>query len=52
VRNRLHQVPGHIKPWKDCTNEEPLDGENGLLLAPHIVLFEINGSTFEEELSV
>ncbi|MEI2260238.1 HNH endonuclease [Stenotrophomonas indicatrix] len=25
----------HIKPWADCTNSERVDGENGLLLAPH-----------------
>lgn len=26
----------HIKPWKDCTNAERLDGHNGLMLAPHV----------------
>lgn len=29
-------IASHIKPWRDCTNEERLDGNNGLLLAPHI----------------
>lgn len=26
----------HIKPWKDCSDIEKLNGCNGLLLAPHI----------------
>ena len=26
----------HIKPWRDCTDTEKLDGNNGLLLAPHV----------------
>ncbi|UTW12811.1 HNH endonuclease [Marinobacterium rhizophilum] len=26
----------HIKPWKDCTNEERLDGDNGLLLVANL----------------
>jgi hypothetical protein len=25
----------HCKPWRDSTNEERLDGENGLLLTPN-----------------
>lgn len=29
-------VASHIKPWKDSTNEERLDGHNGLLLSPHV----------------
>lgn len=29
-------VASHIKPWKDCSNEERLDGHNGLLLSPHV----------------
>jgi hypothetical protein len=29
-------IASHIKPWKDSTNEERLDGNNGLLLSPHI----------------
>lgn len=29
-------VASHIKPWKDCSNEERLDGHNGLMLAPHV----------------
>ena len=26
----------HIKPWSKSTNQERLDGNNGLLLSPHI----------------
>jgi len=26
----------HCKPWRDSTNEERLNGENGLLLTPSI----------------
>ena len=29
-------VASHIKPWSESTDEERLDGCNGLLLAPHI----------------
>lgn len=29
-------IASHIKPWKDSTNIERLDGHNGLLLSPHI----------------
>lgn len=29
-------IASHIKPWKDSSNEERLDGHNGLLLSPHI----------------
>lgn len=36
VNDRAHLRAGHIKPWRDSTNEERLDGNNGLLLAPHV----------------
>lgn len=29
-------VASHIKPWKVASNEERLDGNNGLFLSPHI----------------
>jgi putative restriction endonuclease len=29
-----HLRASHCKPWRDATNEERLDGENGLLLTP------------------
>jgi hypothetical protein len=30
-----HLIASHCKPWRDSTNEERLDGENGLLLTPN-----------------
>jgi len=46
-----HLRASHCKPWRDASNEERLDGENGLLLTPTIdhlfdrgfIGFEING---------
>jgi putative restriction endonuclease len=29
-------IASHIKPWRSATNQERLDGENGLLLSPNI----------------
>jgi putative restriction endonuclease len=36
VENPVHLVASHCKPWRDATNEERLNGENGLLLTPSI----------------
>ena len=36
VENTTHLVASHCKPWRDATNEERLDGENGLLLTPTV----------------
>jgi len=36
VSNIRHLRASHIKPWSKSTNEEKLDGFNGLLLSPHI----------------
>lgn len=36
VTNLVHLVASHCKPWRDSTNEERLNGENGLLLTPTI----------------
>ncbi|WP_319825824.1 HNH endonuclease [Thalassovita sp.] len=36
VANRRHLRASHIKPWRASTNFEKLDGNNGLLLSPHI----------------
>ena len=51
VDNSIHLIASHIKPWRDCENQERLDGENGLLLTPSIdhlfdggfISFEKNG---------
>ncbi|MBS1603209.1 MAG: HNH endonuclease, partial [Bacteroidetes bacterium] len=43
-------VASHIKPWKVSTNEERLDGHNGLLLSPHIdKLFDQGWISFSDE---
>ena len=37
VENLFLLIASHIKPWRSCkTAAERLDGENGLLLAPHV----------------
>ena len=36
ISDSPHLVAGHCKPWRDATNEERLNGENGLLLTPSI----------------
>lgn len=42
-------VASHIKPWRTSTNSERLDGNNGLLLAPHIdVLFDNGWISFSD----
>jgi predicted restriction endonuclease len=36
VDNLTHLIASHCKPWRDASNEERLDGENGLLLTPSV----------------
>ena len=36
VENLTHLIASHCKPWRDSSNEERLNGENGLLLTPSI----------------
>lgn len=36
VSKLTHLIASHCKPWRDSSNEERLDGENGLLLTPSI----------------
>lgn len=36
IADPKHLRASHIKPWKDSSDEEKLNGCNGLLLAPHI----------------
>lgn len=36
VENPVHLIASHCKPWRDASNEERLNGENGLLLTPSI----------------
>lgn len=49
VHDLRHLRASHIKPWRDCTDIEKLDGCNGLLLAPHIDhLFDRGFISFED----
>lgn len=53
VSREEHLRASHCKPWRDATNQERLDGENGLLLTPSMdhlfdrgfISFEDNGQT-------
>lgn len=36
VENSAHLIASHCKPWRDSSNDERLNGENGLLLTPSI----------------
>lgn len=48
VSNLSHRISSHIKPWSKSDNRERLDGQNGLLLAPHIDhLFDKGFISFE-----
>lgn len=50
VDNPEHLRASHAKPWRDCiSNDERLNGENGLLLTPSIDhLFDRGFITFED----
>ncbi|MBO6825357.1 MAG: HNH endonuclease [Sneathiella sp.] len=44
-----HLIASHIKPWAVSSNDERLDGNNGLLLSPHIDhLFDKGFISFED----
>jgi len=48
--DRKFLIASHIKPWKDSTDFERLDGNNGLLLSPHVdKLFDNGHITFSNE---
>jgi hypothetical protein len=36
LRDKDFLIASHIKPWKDSNDNEKIDGNNGLLLSPHI----------------
>ena len=49
VLNPKHLIASHIKPWSKSKNQERLDGNNGLLLSPHIDhLFDKGHITFSD----
>lgn len=50
VRDLRFLIASHIKPWRSSTNEERLDGENGLLLSPNVdLLFDRGFISFEND---
>jgi hypothetical protein len=50
MTNKSFLIASHIKPWKDSTNLERLDGNNGLLLSPHVdKLFDRGFITFKND---
>ena len=49
VNHEEHLRASHCKPWRDASNEERLDGENGLLLTPSVDhLFDRGFIAFED----
>lgn len=49
VRSPEHLIASHIKPWVLCEGNEHWDGNNGLLLAPHLDhLFDHGKISFDD----
>ena len=47
VRDPRLLIASHIKPWKESSNEERLNGNNGIMLSPHIdALFDAHLISF------
>lgn len=43
-------IASHIKPWKNSSNEERINGYNGIMLSPHIdALFDAHLISFEDD---
>ena len=50
LKEPQHLRASHIKPWRDSSNRERLDGNNGLMLAVHIDhLFDKGFITFSDD---
>lgn len=48
VERMEHLIASHIRPWRDSSNDQRLDGENGLLLTPTVDhLFDKGFISFE-----
>jgi hypothetical protein len=48
VERAEHLIASHIQPWRDSSNSQRLDGENGLLLTPTVDhLFDKGFISFE-----
>lgn len=49
VERMEHLIASHVQPWRDSSNEQRLDGENGLLLTPTVDhLFDRGFISFED----
>jgi hypothetical protein len=49
VARMEHLIASHIRPWRDSSNEQRLDGENGFLLTPTVDhLFDKGFISFED----
>jgi hypothetical protein len=49
VERLEHLIASHVRPWRDSSNEQRLDGENGLLLTPTVDhLFDKGFISFED----
>ncbi|HDR4441262.1 hypothetical protein BK720_01030 [Bacillus thuringiensis serovar brasilensis] len=50
IEDKRFLIASHIKPWRDCTDFERLDDNNGLLLCPnHDWLFDKGFITFDND---
>lgn len=50
VNDKRVLIASHIKPWRKSTDDEKLDGNNGLLLSPHVdKLFDKGWITFTDD---
>ena len=49
VERLEHLIASHVQPWRDSSNDQRLDGENGLLLTPTVDhLFDKGFISFED----
>jgi hypothetical protein len=49
VERAEHLIASHVRPWRDSTHQQRLDGENGLLLTPSMDhLFDKGFISFED----
>jgi hypothetical protein len=50
VTNTSYLRASHIRPWRKSSDQEKIDGNNGLMLAPHIdFLFDRGFISFEDD---
>jgi putative restriction endonuclease len=50
LANKSLLIASHIKPWKSANNIERLDGNNGLILSPHVdKLFDRGMISFKDD---